>query len=167
MATYKDGFHIASAAEMEELLAESMTSGGKTSEQIKAAGALSFSSGGAQRSVSGQQSSTGSLGATASESEPSYTINIDNSADFHDYFWPKFELFGWQRAMLLQLSGFVDGIDTGDYVKPHKEAAPTSSSRCSERSSTAARSPRPCSWPITSSSSWATTSASASLSHTP
>lgn len=122
MATYKDGFHIASAAEMEELLAESMTSGGKTSEQIKAAGALSFSSGGAQRSVSGQQSSTGSLGATASESEPSYTINIDNSADFHDYFWPKFELFGWQRAMLLQLSGFVDGIDTGDYVKPHKES---------------------------------------------
>lgn len=48
--------------------------------------------------------------------------SCDNPADFHEFFWPDFELFNWQRRTLLQLAGFVDGVAEGTHTPPHKEA---------------------------------------------
>jgi len=127
MATYKDGFHIASAAEMEELLAESMTSGGKTSEQIKAAGALSLPNG--EASTDSERVTSNSTGSERGSSNPVATtqtetafkyepLKCDNIVDFHELFWPDVKLHDWQREMLYQLSGFTSGDDEGDIVDP-------------------------------------------------
>lgn len=48
-------------------------------------------------------------------------IACDNAYDFHAYFWPDFELYGWQERTLLQCSGFVEGTDDGLFLPPTSE----------------------------------------------
>lgn len=50
-------------------------------------------------------------------------LQFDNAYEFHQFFWPKYKLYDWQRETLLQISGFPTGrIDTIQPLVPTAES---------------------------------------------
>jgi hypothetical protein len=45
-------------------------------------------------------------------------LEFDNAYEFHKFFWPEQELYGWQREVLLQCSGFTNGRLEGAPLVP-------------------------------------------------
>lgn len=128
-------FQIASAAEMDELLTGSNLLANDP-EQISAPGypnveyphpstseshlTSSHPTSSAQR---GPGPSTPGRAASQTELEAAETLShCDNPVDFHEYFWPEFKLFPWQRKTLLQFAGFVEGDELGTFIEPTKDA---------------------------------------------
>ena len=48
-------------------------------------------------------------------------LDCDNVFDFHETFWPEMELYPWQEATLLQLSGAPNGLWYEELLKPTPE----------------------------------------------